>query len=91
MPYEIGFQAILKAPYANLGDARVKQRREQLPAWYDWQTVAAMEQAIGRVQRAPDDHGDTYILDANALSLYQRRPTLWADWVRRQVRVISHI
>lgn len=80
LPYEIGFQIIAKVPFAYLGDLLVKARREYtLPddpkfgkRAYDDDALNQIVQASGRVVRAPDDTGVTYILDGNFWGLYKR-------------------
>lgn len=58
------WQIITKVPYAYLGDASVKHRKEVITGWYSWQTTKDVIQACGRVVRSPTDWGTTYILDS---------------------------
>lgn len=75
------FQIIFKAPYLNVGDKWIKehQKREGW-GWYNTKTLIKVLQASGRVMRAKDDKGDTFILDSNVhkliLQLYNSSP-LW--------------
>ncbi len=64
------FQVILKVPYPNMGDPRVKKRMEQLPQWYADQTILELVQMYGRSVRSADDWAHTYILDENFTRLY---------------------
>lgn len=84
LPYELGFQIIPKAPFPNLGDAKVRERAKQFKTWYAMETINAIQQAWGRVVRAPDDEGSTYVLDASVRRLIKEYPDLWAPWVKRQ-------
>lgn len=66
------WQAIIKAPFPSLGDptvARIMDKNGPLAkwadSWYGWKTAQALVQAIGRVVRAPDDYGTTYLLDSS--------------------------
>ena len=89
LPYQLGFQIIPKAPFPNLGDPRVKDRAKQYKTWYALETINAVQQAWGRVVRAPDDAGETYILDAAVLRLIREYPDLWAPWIKRQTYVMT--
>lgn len=92
LPYEqLQFQIVLKIPYPNLGDLRIKKRMKEGPdgfpnplgqAWYSWQTVCTLIQAYGRVMRAEDDRGTTYILDAHFKRLYGMAKGLIPEWVK---------
>lgn len=57
------WQIIGKCPWASLGDLRVKTKAEQDNNWYDWQAIAKIIQAAGRITRSADDYGITYIPD----------------------------
>lgn len=60
------FQIIVKLPYGNLSDLRVKKRlkvnKEQ--RWYTNDMVKRVVQACGRSTRNEDDYSETYIIDA---------------------------
>ena len=96
LPYDqLQFQIVLKVPYPNLGDLRIKKRMKEGPdgfpnplgqAWYSWQTVCTLIQAYGRVMRAEDDAGTTYVIDANFKSLYGRTKGLIPRWVKAAMR-----
>ena len=87
LPYEIGFQIIPKAPFPSLGDPRVRDRARQFKVWYAMETINAVQQAWGRAVRAPDDSGDTFVLDAAVLRLIREYPDLWSPWVSRQTAI----
>ena len=80
LPYRVGWQAVAKVPFADLGDSLVKARRDfELPAdprfgkrSYDDDAINQIIQASGRAVRAPDDSGVTYILDGHFWGLYKR-------------------
>jgi len=46
-------------------------------------------QACGRVVRAPDDHGATYLGDSSLLDLFERARTDMPDWFAAQVDRMS--
>ena len=58
------FQIITKMPFPDLGDPWTAARRERDPRWYALETAKALVQAYGRSCRHADDHGITYVLDA---------------------------
>lgn len=92
LPYDqCSFQVLLKVPYPNLGDERIKRRMKVGPdgfpnprgqAWYSWQTLCTVIQAYGRVMRAEDDGGETYLLDSNWKRLYGMTKGMIPGWVK---------
>lgn len=60
------FQIIMKAPYPNLGDPRVKRKFEEDKEWYVDKMLSTLVQACGRCNRSVDDLSITFILDRNA-------------------------
>jgi len=57
------FQIIPKIPYPSLADSRNKLILTNDPEYYSWQTAKELIQMTGRVCRAEDDKGTTYVLD----------------------------
>ncbi|WP_435067947.1 helicase C-terminal domain-containing protein [Haloplanus sp. C73] len=75
------WQVLCKAPYLNTGDSRVAQRLEDGQwAWYYRVALRTVIQAAGRVVRAPDDHGVTYLADSSLLDLFDRARTDMPAW-----------
>lgn len=74
------WQAIVKVPFGDLGDPITRLRRDYTrdddryfgKRNYDEEAMNNVVQAAGRVVRAPDDWGVTYVLDANFWGLYKR-------------------
>ena len=58
-------QIIVKMPYPNLSNNRVKARMNSNSKWYSWATMCAIIQQYGRSVRSETDYATTYILDAN--------------------------
>ena len=59
-------QILLKVPFPDLGDRRVKRRLELgYRQWYDNQAMLAVIQAYGRAIRAEDDKAKLYIIDGS--------------------------
>lgn len=64
LPYDAArWQAICKVPYPNLTDGGVAELAKARPRQYAWRAIRDVVQAYGRVCRAPDDLGLTYMLD----------------------------
>ncbi len=80
------WQVLCKAPYLNTSDSRVARRLEDGQwAWYHRAALRTVIQACGRVVRAPDDHGATYLADASLLDLFDRARSDLPPWFREQV------
>ncbi|WP_338740655.1 ATP-dependent DNA helicase [Haloplanus salilacus] len=85
------WQVLCKAPYLNTSDSRVARRLEEGQwAWYYRTALRTVIQAAGRIVRAPDDHGATYLADSSLLDLFDRArgdmPDWFADAVDRSTR-----
>ena len=64
LPYDAArFQIIPKCLWAYLGDSKMKEIALQNPDLYVWLTMRTTLQQAGRICRAPDDWGVTFILD----------------------------
>ncbi|RXK50187.1 ATP-dependent DNA helicase [Halorientalis pallida] len=84
------WQLLCKAPYPNTRDSRVAQRLEDGQwGWYYRAALRTVIQACGRVVRAPDDHGATYLGDSSLLDLFERARTDMPDWFAEQVDRMS--
>ncbi|MFB6123277.1 MAG: helicase C-terminal domain-containing protein [Haloferacaceae archaeon] len=80
------WQVLCKAPYLNTNDSRVARRLEEGQwAWYHRTALRTVIQACGRVVRAPDDHGATYLADSSLLDLFDRARADMPDWFAAQV------
>jgi Rad3-related DNA helicase len=80
------WQVLCKAPYLNTSDSRVARRLEDGQwAWYHRAALRTVIQACGRVVRAPDDHGATYLADSSLLDLFDRARSDLPPWFREQV------
>jgi Rad3-related DNA helicase len=84
------WQVLCKAPYLNTNDSRVARRLEedQWP-WYRRTALRTVIQACGRVVRAPDDYGATYLADSSILDLFDRTRGEMPGWFRDQVDRLS--
>lgn len=90
LPYEEArWQLIGKVPFPSLGDPFIKTKSKLDSDWYAWQTVKTVLQGVGRIVRAPDDFGITYILDANFVRLYNQNPKFFPLFFRTAVQIRS--
>jgi Rad3-related DNA helicase len=84
------WQVLCKAPYPNTNDSRVARRLEDGQwAWYYRAALRTVIQACGRVVRAPDDHGATYLADGSLLDLFERARSDMPPWFEAQVDRLS--
>ncbi len=84
------WQVLCKAPYLNTSDSRVQRRLEEGQwAWYYRTALRTVIQACGRVVRAPDDYGSTYIADSSLLDLFERASPDTPDWFAAQIDRMS--
>ena len=84
------WQVVCKAPYLNTNDSRVARRLEEGQwSWYRRAALRTVIQACGRVVRAPDDYGATYLADSSLLDLFERTRGAMPAWFRDQVDRLS--
>jgi len=80
------WQLLCKAPYPNTRDSRVARRlKDDRWGWYYRTALRTVIQACGRVVRAPDDHGATYLADSSLLDIFERARGDMPDWFAEQV------
>lgn len=77
---DYSWQVILKVPYPSLGEPALKYLAEEHPERYAWMAIKDIIQASGRICRAEDDYGETYILDKNFRKLYTKYQDLFPIW-----------
>ena len=58
------FQIICKVPYLDLGDKRIREKKDMDQEWYRWMSTIIFIQMLGRSVRSKDDKVITYILDS---------------------------
>ncbi|MFC6731323.1 MULTISPECIES: ATP-dependent DNA helicase [unclassified Haladaptatus] len=84
------WQVICKAPYLNTSDSRVARRLEDGQwAWYHRAALRTVIQGCGRVVRAPDDYGATYLADSSLLDLFERAEPDMPPWFKEQVDAMT--
>src|SRR3990170_2148692 len=76
-------QILLKVPFADIGDRRVKRRLELgQRQWYENQAMLEVIQAYGRAIRAEDDTARFYVVDGSFISLVRNTWQFIPDWFK---------
>jgi len=76
-------QILLKVPFPDLGDKRVKRRLEMgHQQWYNNQAMLEVIQAYGRAVRAEDDKARFYIVDGSFQRLVRNCWQFIPDWFK---------
>ena len=76
------WQVIVKVPFPNLAEPAVAAKLRQRPDSYSWAAIKLITQAYGRVCRAPDDFGVSYILDSAAGRLMKDNEDLFPQFFK---------
>lgn len=80
-PYtEAEFQIISKCPFPDTRSRIMKARIKATPRYRDVLTATTLTQACGRINRADDDQGETFIVDEHADWFLRENEDLFADW-----------
>jgi len=74
------YQIILKVPYLNLGDKQIMTRMQLDRKWYISQAIMRLVQASGRIVRADDDWGITYIIDECFADVVNKNRYMFPEW-----------
>lgn len=77
-------QAIVKVPFPNLGDERVKARLYSRggQGWYSAQTIRAIVQSVGRAVRHKGDYAVTYIFDKQFGNIWSGYSNMFPKYFR---------
>lgn len=79
------FQVIIKLPWSNLGDARIKVKSQLDGEWYTNKMWVSILQASGRSTRNEDDSSITYILDSNFKYFYEQWKHKLPNWFKHRI------
>lgn len=79
------FQVIIKLPWGNLGDARIKHKSQADAGWYKNKMWLNILQASGRSTRHEEDSSITYILDSNFKFFYDEWERNLPDWFKKRL------
>lgn len=79
------FQVIIKLPWSNLGDARIKIKSQLDGSWYKNLMWVSILQASGRSTRNETDSSITYVLDKNFPYFYNEWKPQLPDWFKNRI------
>lgn len=89
LPYDTcRVNIIVKVPFGDLGDPQIKKRvygSKDGNHWYAHKAVSNIIQRAGRIVRAEDDYGITYILDEQFGKLLSQHRNLFPKWFREAI------
>ncbi len=81
-------QILLKVPFADIGDRRVKRRLELgHRQWYENQAMLEVIQAYGRAVRAEDDTARFYVVDGSFIELVRNTWQFIPEWFKAALPV----
>ena len=90
LKYELArWQVVLKIPFPNLQDSSNRWISRNDPEYYAWLTARELLQASGRVCRAEDDYGITYVFDNCWKMWYDKCEHLLPLWFREAIKEIK--
>jgi ATP-dependent DNA helicase DinG len=84
------FQIIVKTPFADISDKQIAARLfsgEYGKQWYYWMTACSLVQMSGRIVRAEDDSGVTYIIDEQFGRFFGQNTQLFPGWWKEALEV----
>lgn len=73
------YQVFIKAPFASLGDKRIKFICDHYPKIYEFTTILKIIQGCGRSTRSEKDYSITYMLDSNLQRLWKSPQNIWTN------------
>jgi len=79
------FVIIIKIPFLNLGDPKIKKRLTEDEEWYYWKTVQTIIQESGRGVRHDQDYCTTYILDETFNQILTNYRYLFPKWFNEAI------
>lgn len=79
------FQIIIKLPWANLGDMRIKLKSQLDGDWYTNKMWVSILQSSGRSTRHETDMSITYILDSNFKYFYEQWEHKLPAWFKHRL------
>lgn len=76
------FQIILRVPYLNTSDEFVGYKVKNDFSWYNYQALVIFGQQVGRVNRAEDDFGVTFLMDERFNNFVKKNATKLPKWLK---------
>jgi hypothetical protein len=90
LPYDAArWQLIGKVPFPSLGDPAIAAHAAKDPQWYLWSSIKNLLQAYGRIVRAPDDQGITYIYDTSFERVWNQGQKLIPQFVKDAYKKVA--
>jgi Rad3-related DNA helicase len=83
------FQIFGKVPFPSLADKYVSAKMEVSREWYDWKSIVAILQGIGRSVRSDNDWAVTYFLDGCLGDLISRNRTSFPDEFLSRLKLVK--
>ena len=83
------FQVFAKVPYPNLKDRFVKAKIDVDPTWYNWKSIIAILQGVGRSVRSQDDWAVTYFLDGCLADLIHNNRKAFPVEFKNRLKIIK--
>jgi Rad3-related DNA helicase len=74
------WQVITQVPFPSLDDVAIREKMETDEGWYKWQAAKSLLQAAGRVCRAPDDWGVTFVCDTQFSKFFVENKDILPPW-----------
>ena len=71
------FIIIVKSPYPNLSDERIKFISSKYKDSYDMMTLTKLIQGMGRGTRHINDYCKIYVIDSSTKRLFNNRKNIW--------------
>lgn len=77
------FQIVLRVPYANTSDPFMDHKVNNDFAWYNYQALIVFGQMVGRVNRAENDFGATFLMDERFNRFISRNNRKLPQWLQK--------
>lgn len=77
------FQIVTRVPYANTSDPFMSYMVENDFNWYNYQALIVFGQMVGRVNRAEDDFGVTFLMDERFNRFISRNSKKLPRWLQQ--------
>jgi ATP-dependent DNA helicase DinG len=76
------FQIVLRIPYLNTSDEFVNYKVKNDFQWYNYKALLTFGQQIGRINRADDDFGVTFLMDSRFNKFIANNSAKFPKWLK---------
>lgn len=76
------FQIVIRVPYLNTSDEFVNYKVKNGFNWYNYQALLTFGQQVGRVNRAEDDFGATFLMDSRFNKFIANNASKLPKWLK---------